>query len=195
MNNYYEGFLLGEWQVYPETGVLSRNGLRIRAEPKVIDLLMALIHSPEQFGSREQLLAKVWPDVVVNEEVLTRAVSELRTLLGDTSRNRRYILTVPKRGYKLLLTPTTLCKPPSQPSDNSRPMFAQWSRWIMLGKLAHHIAVFAGYVFLGAGSWLYWADSRDHHATPALDSGAIAQSPYNCDPSDSATLSSKFKAA
>lgn len=126
MKNYHEGFVLGEWQVYPDTGMVSRNGLQIHAEPKVMDLLMALIRSPEQFGSREQLLARVWPDVVVNEEVLTRAVSELRTLLGDTSRHRRYIMTVPKRGYKLLLTPGALPAEPTMKKSRSRQAIRRW---------------------------------------------------------------------
>ncbi len=95
-------FSLGKWQVNPGSGTISQAGLRLHVEPKLMDVLLCLVRRQGQLVSRAELLEHAWPDVVVNEEVVTRAISELRTLLGDTSRNRRYIATVPKRGYRLV---------------------------------------------------------------------------------------------
>lgn len=96
------GFTMGEWYVEPLSGCFKRGGNRVHVEPKVMDVLLCLVAARGEVVTREQLLARVWTGLVVSEEVLTRAVSELRTLLGDTHRERRYVRTVPKRGYVLI---------------------------------------------------------------------------------------------
>ena len=95
-------FIIGEWTVHPTTGVLSRNGHKRRAEPKLMDVLLVLVEHQGEVVSRDQLLAEAWQGLVVTDEVLTRCISELRTLLDDTAREKHYIRTVPKRGYSLI---------------------------------------------------------------------------------------------
>lgn len=102
-NHPDNGYMLGEWQVFPDTGLLIKAGVQIHTEPKVMSVLECLIQAGGRLVTRDELISKVWAHVVVNDEVLTRAISELRTLLGDVSRERRYIATIPKRGYKLLM--------------------------------------------------------------------------------------------
>lgn len=101
--DHENAFLLGEWQVLPDTGHLIKDGARVHVEPKVMAVLECLLRADGRLVSREELINKVWTHVVINDEVLTRAISELRTLLGDVNRDRRYIATIPKRGYKLLM--------------------------------------------------------------------------------------------
>jgi len=105
-------YQLGDWQVMAAGGVLLRDGHRVHVEPKLMDVLLCLIAAQGMLVTRETLLTEAWPRVVVNEEVLTRAISELRTLLGDVSRERRYIRTVPKRGYMLVM-PAQRCDLPT----------------------------------------------------------------------------------
>lgn len=109
--DHQNAYLLGEWQVFPDTGLLIRAGFHIHAEPKVMSVLECLMQSGGRLVTRDELINKVWTHVVVNDEVLTRAISELRTLLGDVSRERRYIATVPKRGYKLLMPAQPISAP------------------------------------------------------------------------------------
>ena len=52
--------------------------------------------------SRQQILDFVWADVVVGDEVVSRAISLLRTELGDDQKNPRYLKTISKRGYRLI---------------------------------------------------------------------------------------------
>ena len=166
MKNDREGFRLGEWQIIPEAGVFVKNGHHVHVEPKLMDLLLALIAAPGQFASREQLLSQVWPRVVINEEVLTRAVSELRTLLGDTSRERRYIVTVPKRGYRLIVQPQEhecdIGKAAAATATNSAPTSRSWPALRMPGwaqaavRVMHATAMTVGYVFLAATATLTW---------------------------------------
>jgi TolB-like protein/Flp pilus assembly protein TadD len=70
--------------------------------------MAVLCHLAERAGttvSREELLDAIWKTRHVVEDVLTRCVSQLRQLLGDRARSPRYIHTVPKVGYRLLITP------------------------------------------------------------------------------------------
>ncbi len=95
-------FRLGEWLVKPMSNALVGDAGEVRVEPKVMDLLVHLARQPGDVIPRRKLLDAVWDRVVINEEALTRAMSELRAALGDTSPSRRYILTVPERGYQLV---------------------------------------------------------------------------------------------
>jgi len=101
--NLNDGFVLGEWRVEPLSGVFIRGEHSVHVEPKVMEVLICLAQSAGQTVTRDQLLNEVWQGVVVSEEVLTRAISELRSLLGDTAREKRYVRTLPKRGYSLIM--------------------------------------------------------------------------------------------
>ena len=69
--------------------------------PKAADVLEALAEMPERVWSRDALLERVWPRVIVGEEVLTHAIAEVRAGLGDDFRAPHIIETVYKRGYRL----------------------------------------------------------------------------------------------
>ena len=97
-----QGFRLGEWIINPLSGKFTRNGHTVHVEPKLMDVLLCLAGSSGEVVTRDELMGSVWDGVIVSDEALTRCISELRTLLGDTARERRYIRTIPKRGYSLL---------------------------------------------------------------------------------------------
>jgi len=97
------GFLLeGGWLVQPELNLISRNGEQHRVHGKHMDVLVCL-GKRGGMVSRRELFDAVWPDQVVVEECLTRAVSELRKVFGDDPRHPHVIETIPKRGYRLLV--------------------------------------------------------------------------------------------
>jgi Tol biopolymer transport system component/DNA-binding winged helix-turn-helix (wHTH) protein len=95
-------FRLGDWLVEPELNRITGWGTSHQVEPKIVELLACLASKPGGVLTRNELLDRVWQDVVVNEEVLTRAVSELRRILHDDPQNPRYIETIRKRGYRLV---------------------------------------------------------------------------------------------
>jgi len=95
-------FLVGEWTVHPSLNRLARGGEEVRVEPKVMQVLEVLAETPGQVVTRETLVARVWPDVFVSEDVLHRAIRELRRLFGDDTANPAYIETIRKRGYRLI---------------------------------------------------------------------------------------------
>lgn len=61
--------------------------------------------------NREELIQYVWAGAIVTDQVVTQSIFELRKLLRDgREENTSYVITVPKRGYKLVanVTPMTL---------------------------------------------------------------------------------------
>lgn len=97
------GFRVGDWDVHPLQGVIAQGGHRVHIEPKVMDVLVCLARHTGEVVTRDMLLDDVWKGVVVTDDVVTRCISELRTVLRDTGRDRRFIRTIPKRGYSLLV--------------------------------------------------------------------------------------------
>ncbi|MBV8042095.1 lysine decarboxylation/transport transcriptional activator CadC [Pluralibacter sp.] len=97
--------LIGEWLVTPSINQISRQGRQLTLEPRLIDLLVYFAHHPDEVLSRDELIDNVWTRNVVTSHVVTQSISELRKSLkdGDDS-SPEYIVTVPKRGYKLTAT-------------------------------------------------------------------------------------------
>ena len=93
---------MGEWLVQPSLNRLSRNGDEVRVEPKVMQVLDALAETPGEVVTREQLVARVWAGVFVTDDVLHRAIRELRRVFGDNTASPSYIETIRKRGYRLI---------------------------------------------------------------------------------------------
>ena len=95
-------FHLGRWRVVPSLNRLEAGVTTVHLEPKVMQVLVRLAQEPGQVASREQLLAAVWADTFVTDDVLKRSISELRRALGDDARQPVYIETIPKGGYRLI---------------------------------------------------------------------------------------------
>lgn len=70
--------------------------------PRLVQLLCLLTSQPGQLWRREELVEALWPGRLVNEEALSRAISQLRQALGDRSGQPQYIATIPKQGYRLV---------------------------------------------------------------------------------------------
>ncbi|MEO8133564.1 MAG: LpqB family beta-propeller domain-containing protein [Betaproteobacteria bacterium] len=93
---------IGAFIVDPAANELHRDGQKARLRPMLMDVLLRLAAVPGHVVTRDQLIADVWARRMVNDEVLSRAVAELRTALGDGAREPQYIETLPKVGYRLI---------------------------------------------------------------------------------------------
>jgi DNA-binding winged helix-turn-helix (wHTH) protein len=103
MMNAVGPFVLGDWTVDPATGTLTGAAGQRRLTPKLMDLLMALARRAGHVASRDELLREVWGErSAVSDEPLTRAIAELRKMLGDARADPSYIATIPKRGYRMV---------------------------------------------------------------------------------------------
>lgn len=76
-----------------------KDGVALRIGTRAFDILELLIRHKGQLVSKEQILQRVWPDTVVEENNLQVHISALRKALGS---DRDLIRTIPGRGYLLL---------------------------------------------------------------------------------------------
>ena len=104
----FKGFRLGDLRVEPLKGqVTGRNGSR-HMSPKAVEVLLRLALSPGNVVGRDTLLDDVWGSGQGSPEALGHAISALRYALDDHPTSPRYIQTLPKRGYRLLVEPAPL---------------------------------------------------------------------------------------
>jgi DNA-binding winged helix-turn-helix (wHTH) protein/Flp pilus assembly protein TadD len=97
-----QDFRLGRWVVQPSLNSITLNGTITRLEPKAMEVLVCLAEHAGNVVSKEQLIGKVWTDLFVSDDVLTRCISDLRRALDDNPKAPQVIETIPKRGYRLL---------------------------------------------------------------------------------------------
>src|SRR3984957_15118114 len=69
---------------------------------RAFDILLALVERPGQLISKEELMARVWPNVYVEPANLTVHVAALRRVLGDGREGHRYLVNIPGRGYRFV---------------------------------------------------------------------------------------------
>ena len=107
---------IGTWTAERATGLLRGERGEVKLEPKVMDLLWLLAANAGSVMTRERIMEALWPGVIVGEDALARCVSKLRLALGDDARTPRYVETIAKRGYRLLLN--AVSEPPSMQQDS-----------------------------------------------------------------------------
>jgi adenylate cyclase len=95
-------FRLGHWLVCPKLNTVRADGRAIRLEPKFMQVLVCLAARPGEVVPKEELIRAVWGDTFVTDDVLTRAISELRRVLGDDAKQPRVIETVARSGYRII---------------------------------------------------------------------------------------------
>ena len=101
-----EPFQIGDWVVDPQLNQIQHqhSSESRHLEPRLAKLLCHLAAHQGKVVERDTLVALLWPRVIVNENSLTRAVSELRKQLTVSAETRiNYIETIPKRGYRLVV--------------------------------------------------------------------------------------------
>jgi len=116
------GFRLGPLRIHPKAGEATGPAGTEKLDPKVMGVLVALAEHAGEVVSREALLARVWPGVVVTDEALSRCIYELRRQLGAAGGaevGRTLIETLPKRGYRL--NAEVLALQPPAPSPPAAP--------------------------------------------------------------------------
>lgn len=78
---------------------LWQTGQIEKLEPQVSQLLAMLINNAQQVISKEHIQTALWPNTIVEQNSLYQLLTKLRKLLNDSSRNPKFIKTVPKKGY------------------------------------------------------------------------------------------------
>ncbi len=108
-------FYINDVRIDPKINTITRNGKSVKIEPKIMQVLMCLVEAKGEVVSKQSLFEKVWAETIVVEMVLTRAISELRSVFGDKPTDPKYIDTISKSGYRLVATVTK-----KRPENNGR---------------------------------------------------------------------------
>jgi TolB-like protein/DNA-binding winged helix-turn-helix (wHTH) protein/Tfp pilus assembly protein PilF len=95
-------FEFGPYRLDAEERVLVRDGQAVPIPPKDLETLVVLVERSGHIVEKDELLGKVWPDVFIEEGNLARHIFNLRQVLGEGPDGRKYIETIPKRGYRFV---------------------------------------------------------------------------------------------
>ena len=98
-NQPRDGLSFGPFNLLAGERLLTKAGVPIELGARALDILIALTSTPNEVVSKKDLIARVWPDVVVEEGSLRFHMINLRKALGDGKDGARYIATLPGRGY------------------------------------------------------------------------------------------------
>jgi DNA-binding winged helix-turn-helix (wHTH) protein/TolB-like protein len=80
--------------------ILLLRDKHVPLQPKTFETLLALVEHPGEIVEKDELMRRIWPDVVVEEVNLAKNISALRKLFHETDPELEIIQTIPKRGYR-----------------------------------------------------------------------------------------------
>jgi DNA-binding winged helix-turn-helix (wHTH) protein len=160
----------GSFHLDIERRELSKDGVRIRVQSKVIEALLILVEHPGQIITREILRTRLWPnDPQINYDAnVNTTVNKLRHVLGDSHDRPVYVETIPRRGYTFIANAQFVEQPPVFSRDKGAPAAGslkgaafpavkvffgvlQGSRWFTAGA----ISLFVGAMLFGAAVVLF----------------------------------------
>jgi len=88
-----------------QSGELHKSGQRVVLQDQPFQILRMLIEHAGAITTREEIQQQLWPNhtVVEFEHGINAAIEQLRVALGDSADNPKYLETVARRGYRLLV--------------------------------------------------------------------------------------------
>ncbi len=98
----------GSFRVDPEKQVLLRDNQPVAVTPKTFETLLILVRHSREVVSKDDLMKELWPDSFVEESNLSQNIFMLRKALGETPEDRRFIVTLPGKGYRFVAEVRTI---------------------------------------------------------------------------------------
>jgi DNA-binding winged helix-turn-helix (wHTH) protein len=92
-------FRFGSFELAPVRRLLSRGGRPVKLGSRALDLLVALVERAGHVVTKDELMMRVWSNVIVEDTNLRVNIYNLRRVLGDDGLDERYIVYVARRGY------------------------------------------------------------------------------------------------
>src|SRR5262250_1265439 len=101
-------YRFGPYELRIRTREVSKNGTKLKVRPQPFQILQALVERAGDVVTREELRQRLWPaeTFVDFEHGLNTAIKELRGLLNDSANEPRFIETLPKLGYRVIVPVT-----------------------------------------------------------------------------------------
>lgn len=115
---------------FAQEALLDAAGRPVELRPQAFQILRHLARCPGRLVTKDELMAVVWPGVVVTDDSLVQAIGDVRRALGDAG--HRLVKTVPRRGY-LLLTAAIADESPKRDVEVKGALSKPARRWLALG--------------------------------------------------------------
>src|SRR5215472_9024754 len=98
-------YRFGAFELDSRSRELRKHGVRIKLQDQPLRILLMLVQHPAEVVTREQIQSELWPagTYVDYENAINSSVRKLREALGDDPSNPRFIDTLSRRGYRLLV--------------------------------------------------------------------------------------------
>jgi pimeloyl-ACP methyl ester carboxylesterase/DNA-binding winged helix-turn-helix (wHTH) protein len=162
MANASTRYEFAEFQLDVPERRLLRDGVDLVLAPKVFDTLCLLVQNAGHLMTKEELLRRLWPDTVVEENNLNRNISVLRKALGGSIAGESCIETVPRVGYRFVAAVRHLTPHPADAprAISNRLSSRQEIRFCTTrdGARIAYARVGNGYPLLKAANWLNHLD-------------------------------------
>ena len=153
-------YFFGSFRLVPGQRLLLEGATPVPLGGRACEILIALVERSGALVTKEELLARVWPNVIVEEGNLKVHVAALRKALGDGRDGNRYIANIPGRGYCFVAPVTSSSRPthpprpvPSadQPHEFSAPTFRMVGRSDTIPMLAARLSQYRFVTIVGPG--------------------------------------------
>jgi DNA-binding winged helix-turn-helix (wHTH) protein len=89
----------GPFRLLPTQLLLLEGDKPVPIGSRALEILIALLEQPGELVSKQELMARVWPNIFVEPANLTVQISALRRTLRDGRDGNRFIINIPGRGY------------------------------------------------------------------------------------------------
>jgi len=95
-------YLFGSFQLFPSQRLLLANDKKVQLGSRAFDILTALVERAGNVVGKDELVARAWPNVFVEDSNLKTQVCGLRRSLDEAGAGGGYIVTIPGRGYNFV---------------------------------------------------------------------------------------------
>jgi len=153
-------YRFADFELDSVTGELKSSSAKSQLQDQPLRVLVALLERPGELVTREQLVARLWPPqtFVDYDRSLNKAVNKLREALDDSADQPRFIETLPRKGYRLMVSVEQVAESTREPATTSpapppRPVRVSSWWWISFGVAACLAGVIAANLG-GARNWL-----------------------------------------
>src|SRR5262249_28331241 len=111
----------GSFRLFAARQLLLEGDQPLRVGSRALEILKILVEHPGTLVTKDDLIARVWPDTVVEEGSLRVHMAALRRALGEDQSGNRYIATVAGRGYRFV-APVSHAPRPQPSARQSAPL-------------------------------------------------------------------------
>jgi len=91
--------MFGPFKLFVTERLLKKGDEAVSIGGRALDVLITLVERAGEVISHKELIARVWPDITVEEANLRVHIAALRKVLGDGLDGARYVSNVAGRGY------------------------------------------------------------------------------------------------